>query len=166
MLKVKGENEYSWEERYRHVFKCYCSLWNSSLNFITDNYGSEALDKYLRESMNKNVLGRSTFPDLSAGNEVGAFLKAYIGHHEMLGSSAKVIKAEKDEIIVEIAPCGSKSMLIEEFGAEKASHYCRHCEVLPMWEEFGWYSAVDKSSAKEIDGENTGCRRIFKPMKR
>jgi len=166
MSKILYGNEYSWEDKYDHVFNCYCSLWNSSLNFIAENYGSEALDKYLTESMDRDVLGKSTFSNLSAGGDVNTFIKHYVGHQEMIGSSVKVVKAEKDEIIFKIAPCGSKSMLIKQFGAKKARHYCRHCEVLPMWEQLGWHSEVDKSTAKKIDGENTGCRRIFRPLKK
>jgi hypothetical protein len=163
--RVDG-NGYSWKEKFDHVFGSYCSLWNASLNFIAENYGNHALDKYLTEAMDRNVLGKSTFSDLGARADVKSFLKHYVGHHVMLGSNVKVVKAEEDVIIVEIAPCGSKNMLVKKFGGNNARHYCRHCEVLPMWEQLGWCSEVDKSTAQKIDGENTGCRRIFKRIKK
>ena len=161
-----SRNGYLWKDKYNHVFESYCSLWNSSLNFIAENYGNDALDKYLTESMDEDVLGKSTFPDLGAGADVETFVKNYVGHHQMLGGSLKVVKAESDEIIVEIKRCGSKSMLVEKFGANNARHYCRHCEVLPMWRQLGWCSEVEKSNAQKIDGENIGCRRLFKRIKK
>lgn len=160
------ENGYSWEDKFNHVFGCYCSLWNASLNFIAENYGDHALDKYLTKAMDRDILGKSTFSDLGAGADVKSFLKHYVGHHKMLGGSLKVIKAEQDEIIVEIERCGSKNMIVEKFGAKSARHYCRHCEVLPMWEQLGWSNEVDKSTARKIDRENIGCRRIFKRIKK
>jgi hypothetical protein len=166
MSENADKNGYSWEDKYNHVFGSYCCLWNASLNFIAQNYGNQALDKYLTEAMGRDILGKSTFSGLGAGANVKSFLKHYVGHHKMLGGRLKVIKAEPDEIVVEIERCGSKSMIVETFGGKNAGHYCRHCEVLPMWEQLGWQNEVDKSSAQKIDGENIGCRRVFKRIKK
>ena len=40
-------------------------------------------------------------------------------------------------------------MLVEKVG-RGAEHYCRHCEVIPLWEQLGWESIVDKSKAKAV----------------
>ena len=164
MAGKKRENEHSWKEKYDHVFNCYCSLWNSALNFIEENYGEEALDQYLKESMGKDVLGESTFPEIRRDDDTETFLKNYVAHHIMIGGELEIAKAETDEIIVDLLKCGSKSLLVEKFG-NKARNYCRHCEIIPIWEQMGWDSEVDKSRAQALEGENIGCRRIFRRIK-
>jgi hypothetical protein len=164
MAKQNEQEKHSWKEKYDHVFSCYCSLWNSALNFIAKNFGEEALDRYLQESMGKEVLGESTFSELRGGDDTQTFLKHYLGHHLMIGGEVKVVKAEEDEIIVDLVKCGSKSMLVKNLG-KNAGCYCRHCEIIPIWEQLGWESEVDKSQASCIEGENIGCRRIFRRKK-
>lgn len=165
MSKKNPKKEFSWEEKYDHVFHCYCSLWNSALNFIAKNYGKKELDKYLSESMGKGVLGRSTFAELGEGVDTQTFIRSYVPHHIMIGGEAEIVKAESDEVIVDLKRCGSKSMLVKKFGKD-ASHYCRHCEIIPLWEQLGWNSKVDISRAATVEGQNIGCRRIFRRMKR
>lgn len=165
MAEKNVKKEYSWKEKYDHVFNCYCSLWNSAINYIAENFGPKELDQYLKGSMKKDVLGRSTFPELKEGIETETFLGYFVSHHVMLGSKLKIIKADQDEIMVDLIKCGSKSMLVEKFG-EGAKYYCRHCEILPLWEQMGWNSEVDKSQAQILGGQNIGCRRIFRSIKK
>ena len=160
----KIKTSYSWREKYDHVYNCYCTLFNSAINYIADRYGSKALDRYFKANMAKNVLGKSTFSALKGSVGAETFLKSYVPHHVMIGGEVRVVKAEEDEIIVDLAKCGSKSMLVEKLG-KGAERYCRHCEVIPLWEQLGWESIVDKSRAKRLKGQNIGCRRIFRRMK-
>jgi hypothetical protein len=164
-MASKIKKDYSWKEKYDHVFHCYCSLWNSALNFIAQNYGNEALDQYLDVCMGKDVLGRSAFPEMKEGIDTEAFLNQCLAHHVMIGSEFNIVKAEQDEIIIDFVKCGSKGLVVEKFG-EGAQHYCRHCEILSLWEQMGWSSEVDRSRAGKLEGQNIGCRRIFRRMKR
>ena len=164
MRSQKVRTRYSWKEKHDHVYNCYCALFNSAVNYIADEYGAKALDRYFKENMGKNVLGKSTFSELKKGVDAQTFIKSYVPHHVMIGGEVKIVKADEDEIIVDLIKCGSKSMLVEKFG-EGAKHYCRHCEVIPLWEQLGWESIVDKSRARKAKGQNIGCRRIFRRMK-
>lgn len=159
----RAADDYPWEERYRHVFETYCALWNSALNYIAKKGGLEALDDYLRGAMGKDVLGRSAFPALGAHVDAETFLAHYLPHHLMIGGEARVVKAGPDEIVVDLLRCGSKSFLAESCG-DGARHYCRHCEVIPLWEQLGWLSETDTSAAARVNEQNIGCRRIFKRM--
>jgi len=165
MPKGKLGKKFPWKEKYDHVFNCYVSLWNSALNFIVDNFGKKELDRYFMESMEKGVLGQSTFADLSKGTDTDTFIRSYVPHHIMIGGEVEIVKAEPNEIVVDLKRCGSKSMLVKKFG-KKASHYCRHCEIIPLWEQLGWKSKVDKSRAAVVEGQNIGCRRIFRRMEK
>jgi hypothetical protein len=164
MAKNSEKDLTNWKERYEHVFNCYCSLWNSALNFIAENCSSDSLDRYLEESMGKDILGKSTFSELQSGVDKDTFLEIYIQHHRMIGGDIKIVKADEDEIIVDLVTCGSKSMLTKRFGNE-TKYYCRHCEIIPLWEQMGWNSEVDISAAEKLKGQNIGCRRIFKRKK-
>lgn len=167
MAKMVGEikRDYSWQQKYDHVFHCYCSLWNSALNFIAENYGHKALDQYLQICMGKDVLGKATFPEMKEGIDTEAFLSQCLAHHVMIGSEFDVVKAEHDEIIIDFVKCGSKGLAVEKFG-KGAQHYCRHCEILSLWEQMGWSSEVDRSRGQKSEGQNIGCRRIFRRMRR
>jgi hypothetical protein len=161
----KFKTRYSWKEKYDHAYNCYCSLFNSALNYIAGQYGPKALDRYFKENMEKSTLGKSTFSGLKGRVDAETFLRAYVPHHLMIGGDLRVVKADEDEIIVDLITCGSKKMLVEKFG-KGAEHYCRHCEVIPLWEQLGWESIVDKSKAKKAKGQNIGCRRIFRRRKK
>jgi hypothetical protein len=113
--------------------------------------------------MGKGVLGRSTFAELGKGVDSETFIRSYVPHHIMIGGEVEIVKAEPDEVIVDLKRCGSKSMLVKKFGKD-ASHYCRHCEIIPLWEQLGWHSKVDISQATTVEGQNIGCRRIFRRM--
>lgn len=165
MKNKNFKREYSWKERYDHAFNAYCAQRNHALYYIAEKYGYEALDEYFKVSLGKSVLGRAVFPGLKEDPDVEAFLRHYIPHHEMIGGEVRIIKAEPDEIIVDIVKCGSKSMLVERFG-EVAKYYCRHCEVISIWEEMGWHSEVDRTKVQKVGGQNIGCRRIFKRIKK
>jgi hypothetical protein len=159
------KREYTWEEKYDHAFNTYCSQFNHVLYYIGENYGHEALDQYLAAATGKDVLGKAVFSGLKgAAIDPETFLRSYVPHHEVIGGEVEIIKAEPDEIIVDLKKCGSKFMLVEKWG-EVAKYYCRHCEVIRLWEQLGWHSEVDKTNAQKLKGQNIGCRRIFKRIK-
>jgi len=165
MDKKDFVGEYSWEEKYWHVYNCYCANWNSTINFIFDNYGQEALDRYFNESMNMKDIGKSTFADVKPGCDVKEFLSYYIGHHVMLEGNVEIEHVDEDKVVINVSPCGSKSRLVNTFGGDKVKHYCRHCELFQLWDQIGWHNEVDKTQAEKIDGENIGCKRTFTRIK-
>ena len=166
MKKKDPPEKYAWKDRYDHVYSAYCGHFNHAIYYIAQNYGIDAMEKYLKECMGKDVVGKATFSDLKEGKvDTEAFLKSYIPHHEMIGGEVKLVKADQDGIIVDLIKCGSKSMLVEKWG-ELAKYYCRHCEIIPLWEQMGWYSEVDKTNAQTLRGQNIGCRRIFRRIKK
>jgi hypothetical protein len=149
------------KKRFDHVFESYCSFWNHALNFIATRLGEAAVDEHIIEVMGPSVLGATAFEGISKQANHEEVLKRYVEHHEMLGSAYRVLKVEKDEIIVDIVRCASKAFLVEKFGGDKTRFYCRHCEILPLWKTIGWRGTVDYHHAAADGGQNIGCRRIL-----
>ncbi|VBB38584.1 hypothetical protein TRIP_E110051 [uncultured Spirochaetota bacterium] len=160
MQKNSYERDFSWEEKYWHVYGSYCQNWNSAINFIAEKLGAKALDEYYAKTLDKKGLGKSAFSDLGEDVDVDSLIKSFVAHHLMLGGSVKVISVDKDKFVCSVS-CGSKSRLVKKCGADKVTHYCRHCEALSMYEQMGWHNEVDQSNVERIDGEPVGCRRVF-----
>jgi hypothetical protein len=150
------------KRRFDHVFESYCSFWNDALNFIATRWGAAAVDEHVLEVMGPAVLGATAFEGISKQADHVEVLRRYLEHHEMMGSKYRVLKANKDEVIVDIVRCASKSFLVKKFGGERTRFYCRHCEILPLWKTIGWKGTVDYQYATNIDGQNIGCRRILR----
>ena len=156
--------KYSWKEKYEHVFECYCALVNYAFNYIAEKYGKNELDEFLKASMSTEVLGRAVFSSLKKDVDAETFLRSYVPHHLMIGSNVRVKNVEPEAITVEIVKCGSKSMLIEKYGSDMTKYYCRHCEVIPVYEQMGWRSER-KTTKCASKGGNIGCTVIFKKIK-
>ena len=103
-------NKYSWKERYEHVRETYVPLWNSAMNFIAENYGEEALDKYLDRYLPKvrHVYFPVTKEDVERKG-VKAYLKQSVSHMEKNGFEIRVEKAERDEVVIDVLKCDSKN---------------------------------------------------------
>ena len=163
-MKEEAEHKYSWKEKYDHVCSSYMRGQGFTWRWIAETYGPEALDEYFKRAMTEDVLGRSTFQTFKKGISAEELVKGFVPHHLMIGGEVKVRKVTPDEVVVDVVKCGSKSLLVEN-DPSSAKYYCRHCEVIPIYEAIGWPAERDRTKAAKLKGQNIGCTVTFRRKK-
>ena len=152
-------NNDSWKERYEEARKAYLTLWNAAMNFIVEVYGEDALDEYLKCSICEPRVKSVYFPIVSEEFKkqgVKALEQVIASHMKKLEFEIEVKKANKNELVIVVRKCGSKSFLIEN--GENAKYYCRHCQIEnPLYRRFGFRNRVIKTG-------DISCIRIYEKI--